>query len=265
MTQSEKSWFFCCCRPTLEANSKYYLLFLWFIYIYNSFLTLSFFEPKNAPKTIPSILSYEKCSTDFEFDIQKNLGLFFDGFWSKYFCIFYVPWMEAFFIGRPSLSVLTVQAEMVSYDALMNDAFFASLSKSVQSRPGRPGSAEAPPPRTPAAWAPEPVSEQERIRPPYYSVVQLSIRRAAFEGGRVLIFIAAQSEPLAEELVRSCQQLKTRRALQAVQGLCVHYCFYSHTYVYSDTPYMWLLKDQGRRAGWRIKLVSPYRLKELSP
>merc|ERR1712087_716712 len=100
----------------------------------------------------------------------------------------------------------------------MQDAFFVSLSKSVLAWPGRPRTT-TPPRRPPGRLdppGPEPVPEQERVRPPYNSVVQMSAKRGSPEGGQVLIFIAVQSEPLAEELVRSCNQLRKRRTLQHV-------------------------------------------------
>jgi len=96
----------------------------------------------------------------------------------------------------------------VPYDALMEDTYFINLSKSVLARPGKISSATSPQPFAVSGGIPE----QERVRPPYYSVVQLSVRRTILEGGLVLVFIAVQSEPLAEELVRSCNQLKKRRA-----------------------------------------------------
>mmetsp|Transcript_68168 Transcript_68168/g.210936 ORF Transcript_68168/g.210936 Transcript_68168/m.210936 type:complete len:90 (-) Transcript_68168:35-304(-) len=45
-------------------------------------------------------------------------------------------------------------------------------------------------------------------------MVQLNVRRTLLEGGQVLVFIAVQSELLAEELLRSCHRLKKRRAVQ---------------------------------------------------
>lgn len=104
-----------------------------------------------------------------------------------------------------------MRVELVSYDALMKDAFFVSLSRSVLVRPGRPCSGASTPPA-----APEAVPELERVRPPYYSVVQMNVKRTVHEGGQIVVFIAVQSEPLAEELVRSCHQLKKRRVLRNV-------------------------------------------------
>eukprot|EP00928_Gymnodinium_smaydae_P086806 TRINITY_DN71229_c0_g1_i1.p1 TRINITY_DN71229_c0_g1~~TRINITY_DN71229_c0_g1_i1.p1 ORF type:complete len:369 (-),score=31.96 TRINITY_DN71229_c0_g1_i1:131-1129(-) len=109
-----------------------------------------------------------------------------------------------------------MKLSLVSYDDLMRDAFFVSHSKSVLARP-QGGAATPPRPSTPPTpGAGGDASERERIRPPYYSVVQLSLRRPAAEGGHVVAFIAVQSEPLAEELVRSCNQLRKRRMLRQV-------------------------------------------------
>merc|ERR1712232_1117964 len=43
-----------------------------------------------------------------------------------------------------------IKAELVSYDALMKDAFFVSLSKSILARPGRAGCADGA--RQPTPW-----------------------------------------------------------------------------------------------------------------
>lgn len=110
-----------------------------------------------------------------------------------------------------------IKVERLGYETLMRDAFFVSLSKSIMARPElrQPSPASAFQPiaePTPAAVL------EERVRPPYRSLVQLSVRRTLLEGGQVLVFIAVQSEPLAEELVRSCHQLKKRRAVRHVHG-----------------------------------------------
>jgi len=96
-----------------------------------------------------------------------------------------------------------LKTERVGYELLMNDKFFVSLSRSILSRKDLfpPGGGVTP-------------DLEERVKPPYFSLVQLSVRRTVYEGGQVLVFIAVQSEPLAEELVRSCHQLRKRRAVQ---------------------------------------------------
>jgi len=95
-------------------------------------------------------------------------------------------------------------AERVGYNELFQDAFFRSLSRSIHSRQEatrQAGTAHR--------------SNEERARPPYQSVVQLSLRRTAFEGGQVLVFIAVQSEMLADELLNSCRRLRKLRAIQS--------------------------------------------------
>lgn len=92
----------------------------------------------------------------------------------------------------------------ISYDALMRDSFFLNLSRSISARPelqqqrGR-GDAEL----------------GERIRPPYPSLVQVNVRRYN-EGQQVLVFIAVQNDPLANDLVRGCHLLKKRRTVRVV-------------------------------------------------
>merc|ERR1719424_242619 len=63
-----------------------------------------------------------------------------------------------------------------------------------------------------ASWPPHPL--EERVRPPYRAIVQLSVRPALLDVCQVLVFIAVQSDPLAEELVQSCHKLKKRRAMR---------------------------------------------------
>lgn len=111
-----------------------------------------------------------------------------------------------------------IDVSRVQYDALMHDAFFLSLSRSIHARPDlqnpevglaqHPGAFEA------SDWRLRPQLE-ERVRPPYRAMVQLSVRRAVAEGGQVLVFMAVQSEPLAEELTNSCRKLRKRRAARA--------------------------------------------------
>mmetsp|Transcript_128962 Transcript_128962/g.413031 ORF Transcript_128962/g.413031 Transcript_128962/m.413031 type:complete len:339 (-) Transcript_128962:72-1088(-) len=105
-----------------------------------------------------------------------------------------------------------IKTQSVSYDELMQDAFFMSLSKSVLERPelwpGGQASASA------LSGRALPKSLEERVRPPYLSLVQLSVRRTILEGGQVLVFIAVQSDSLAGELLRSCEQLRRRRAVR---------------------------------------------------
>jgi len=102
-----------------------------------------------------------------------------------------------------------IKVSRVDFDVLMRDAFFVSLSKSIHQR--IVGSDEFP--LADSKWPPHLL--EEKLRPPYRSIVQLSVRRTIHEGGQVLVFIAVQSEPLAEELVGSCHKLKKRRAVRA--------------------------------------------------
>jgi len=111
-----------------------------------------------------------------------------------------------------------IEVSRVRYDALMHDAFFLSLSRSIRARPDlqhsedglahQSGSSEA------SDWRLR-MQLEERVRPPYKSMVQLSVRRALVEGGQVLVFIAVQSEPLAEELANSCRKLRKGRTARA--------------------------------------------------
>lgn len=103
-----------------------------------------------------------------------------------------------------------IKVSRVDFDVLMRDAFFMSLSKSIHQR--IVGSDEFPL-LGDSKWPPHLL--EEKLRPPYQSIVQLSVRRTIHEGGQVLVFIAVQSEPLAEELVGSCHKLKKRRAVRA--------------------------------------------------
>jgi len=102
----------------------------------------------------------------------------------------------------------------VSYDELMQDAFFTSLGKSVLERPELWPGASVPQGASSSAGFVLPNGLEERVRPPYLSLVQLSVRRTILEGGQVLVFIAVQSDGLAAELIRSCDQLRRRRAVR---------------------------------------------------
>lgn len=98
----------------------------------------------------------------------------------------------------------------LSYEELMRDAFFASLSKNLLERPELWPGAKVPTSMPHAL----PRCLEERIRPPYLAIVQLSMRRPILEGGQVIIFIAVQCDALASELIRSCNQLRRRRAVR---------------------------------------------------
>lgn len=110
--------------------------------------------------------------------------------------------------GHPDFKIdplNVLKASRIDYDTLMGDAFFASLSKSISGRTVQAADA--------AAGGVVQVNAEERVRPPYEAMVQLSIRRTVLEGSQVLVFIAVQSDRLATELVRSCEQLRRRRAI----------------------------------------------------
>jgi hypothetical protein len=102
-----------------------------------------------------------------------------------------------------------MKVSRVDFDALMKDAFFSSLSKSIHQRisAGDVNTADR------GAWPTHPL--EERVRPPYRAIVQLSVRRTLLDGCQVIVFITVQSDPLAEELVQSCHKLKKRRAMRA--------------------------------------------------
>lgn len=101
----------------------------------------------------------------------------------------------------------------LSQAELHRDAFFASLSRSVLQRP------ELWPGRQVRGLHVDstcmPPTLEERVRPPYTHIVQLNVRRESAEGGQVLVFIATQSDGLAAELVRSCNQLRRRRGVSS--------------------------------------------------
>merc|ERR1719162_2686863 len=101
-----------------------------------------------------------------------------------------------------------MKVSRVDFDTLMKDSFFTNLSKSIHQRisSGTVATADR------SAWPPHPL--EERVRPPYRAIVQLSVRRTLLDGCQVLVFIAVQSDPLAEELVQSCHKLKKRRAMR---------------------------------------------------
>merc|ERR1711865_786112 len=85
--------------------------------------------------------------------------------------------------------------------------FFTSLSKSIHQRISAGKMND-----NMNSWPPHPL--EERVRPPYRAIVQLSVRPALLDVCQVLVFIAVQSDPLAEELVQSCHKLKKRRAMR---------------------------------------------------
>jgi len=103
-----------------------------------------------------------------------------------------------------------IRINKLSYEDLMQDAFFTSLSKSVLARPELwpGGKFPASPPHVLAR------NLEERVRPPYHFLVQLSVRRPLLEGGQVIVFIAVQCDALGSELIRSCEQLRRRRAFR---------------------------------------------------
>lgn len=102
-----------------------------------------------------------------------------------------------------------MKVSRLDFDKLMEDSFFTSLSKSIRQRIATGGVVG---PLERSSWPPHPL--EERVRPPYRAIVQLSVRRTLFDGCQVLVFIAVQSDPLAEELVQSCHKLKKRRAMR---------------------------------------------------
>jgi hypothetical protein len=104
-----------------------------------------------------------------------------------------------------------MKVSRVDFDTLMKDAFFTSLSKSIHQRIAAGGSGAA----APSRHQPHPLDE--RVQPPYRAIVQLSVRRALMDGCQVVVFIAVQSDPLAEELAQSCHKLKKRRAARVIK------------------------------------------------
>merc|ERR1711920_375716 len=110
-----------------------------------------------------------------------------------------------------SLNPLNVfQIQKLDYEELMHDAFFASLSRRVLERPELWPGGKLPAPLPPVL----PRMLEERVRPPYLSLVQVSVRRPILEGGQVVVFIAVQCDALASELMRTCNQLRKRRAVR---------------------------------------------------
>lgn len=103
------------------------------------------------------------------------------------------------------LSFITVQR--IDYDGLMKDAFFQNLSKGVLARKSLQ--------RFPSANN-ESAMLETCIRPPYPALVQVEVRRP-FQAGKVLVFIAVQNEPLANDLVRGCQALKKKRVVDSIR------------------------------------------------
>jgi hypothetical protein len=98
-----------------------------------------------------------------------------------------------------------MKVSRIDFDALMKDAFFTSLSRSILQRFAGESS-------NGTTMDVHPL--EERVRPPYRAIVQLSVRRTLVDGCQVLVFITVQSDPLAEELVQSCHKLKKRRAMR---------------------------------------------------
>lgn len=99
-----------------------------------------------------------------------------------------------------------LKAGSLDYETLALDSLFVSLSKSISARPLPADEA--------AGGSRQEMRADERVRPPYDSLLQLHIRRTVLEGGQAIVCIAVQSERLALELIRSCEQLKRRRAIQ---------------------------------------------------
>lgn len=102
------------------------------------------------------------------------------------------------------LSFITVQR--IDYEGLMKDAFFQNLSRGVLARKSLQ--------RLPTAN--NDANEETCIRPPYPALVQVEVRRP-FQAGKVLVFIAVQNEPLANDLVRGCQALKKKRVVDSIR------------------------------------------------
>lgn len=92
----------------------------------------------------------------------------------------------------------------IEYDALVQDSFFVNLSRSILGRKRMLGQKAV----------------QDCNQPPYPALVQVLLwRKGEQVGGQVLIFIAVQNDPLANDLVRGCHQLKKKkRALQNSAG-----------------------------------------------
>jgi len=107
---------------------------------------------------------------------------------------------------------------VVDYDTVMQDSFFSNLARNIMDRSDLRSQELEESASSKVSQARAQMYE-ERIQPPYKPMVQLSIRRTAFEGGQVLVFIAVQTDVLAMELVRGIKQLRRRRAvLQSAIG-----------------------------------------------
>jgi len=104
------------------------------------------------------------------------------------------------------LSFITVQR--IDYDGLMKDAFFQNLSRGVLARKSLQ--------RGTTTATNEAGMMETCIRPPYPALVQVEVRRP-FQAGKVLVFIAVQNEPLANDLVRGCQALKKKRVVDSIR------------------------------------------------
>jgi len=98
-----------------------------------------------------------------------------------------------------------MKATRLDWESVFEDPVFAQQLKEVSERPGRG--------LTDVNSLKADVVEAERARPPYDAVVRLGVRRTVLEGGQVLVYIAVQSDRLGVELIRSCEQLRRRRAI----------------------------------------------------
>eukprot|EP00930_Biecheleria_cincta_P080818 TRINITY_DN6928_c0_g1_i4.p1 TRINITY_DN6928_c0_g1~~TRINITY_DN6928_c0_g1_i4.p1 ORF type:complete len:242 (-),score=35.21 TRINITY_DN6928_c0_g1_i4:111-836(-) len=104
-----------------------------------------------------------------------------------------------------------VKASQIGYDALLQDRSFSKLCRSISARYELQAAS--------MGW-----SLEDRVRPPYIHTVHLVIRQeqalSGSEGGgsqptELTLLVAVQTEPLAEELAKSCILLRKRRALSA--------------------------------------------------
>eukprot|EP00441_Pelagodinium_beii_P007037 CAMPEP_0197693580 /NCGR_PEP_ID=MMETSP1338-20131121/112703_1 /TAXON_ID=43686 ORGANISM="Pelagodinium beii, Strain RCC1491" /NCGR_SAMPLE_ID=MMETSP1338 /ASSEMBLY_ACC=CAM_ASM_000754 /LENGTH=244 /DNA_ID=CAMNT_0043276345 /DNA_START=31 /DNA_END=761 /DNA_ORIENTATION=+ len=93
-----------------------------------------------------------------------------------------------------------VKADRLSYDALRQDRSVGRLCRTIAMRPDLQGS---------ATW-----SLEDRVHPPFIHTVHLLVRQGAQPAGLTML-VAVQTEPLADELVKSCLLLRKRRALRA--------------------------------------------------
>eukprot|EP00933_Yihiella_yeosuensis_P022937 TRINITY_DN17950_c0_g3_i1.p1 TRINITY_DN17950_c0_g3~~TRINITY_DN17950_c0_g3_i1.p1 ORF type:complete len:312 (+),score=46.02 TRINITY_DN17950_c0_g3_i1:121-936(+) len=112
-------------------------------------------------------------------------------------------------------------ASRVGYNHYLEDRCFGELCRRISAR-------------TDVVQSPN-FSFEERLKPPYIHLVQLTVRTEApsivsQQGPQeppVIMLVAVQTNPLAEELVKSCCLLRKRRALKRddphVEGP-VHHC-----------------------------------------